>query len=578
MDSFHPQRVSVRRGGSWHLLGATVFLVALTGVLAGQSTGSEWRGVRFEPRGISLAGPGLSQHYLVLGVDQLGNEADVTHLCHITSSHPQIIAVDADNSVLTGKSPGRAEIRLTLSDVHDRVEVTVGEGRSEMGVNFSPNVVSILTTKGCNGAGCHGSPAGQNGFKLSLFGYDIGADHRMIVQGHDGRRVNLEHPERSLLLRKPTFQVAHGGGRLFDVDSEEYETISSWLQSGAILDGSGVRLEKLELHPVERILAGVGIGQRLAAMGRLSDGTTRDMTREVRYLSADKAVATVSPEGTIASRGRGLTTITARAMGKVATSQVGVIDKPAGNDFPSFKGNNFVDELVFAKLRKMNVRPAPLSSDEEFVRRVYLDAIGWLPTSEEVHEFVNDTQPGKRARLIDRLLERPEHASHWTVRFEDWLRNCQLHMQGRSMGVFKDWIREWLRTDRPYDEFVRRLLTSLGVTMRNPAANFWNPSADFMSKKFSVTKATPTVSRLFLGIRLECAECHNHPLENFTQDDFYGLAAFLARLRVKHGTGAYRRTWYLEESGEVEHPQTKRPVAPKLLAEATPEIPEEIDR
>ena len=180
---------------------------------------------------------------------------------------PQIITVDTDNLAVTGKSPGRAEIRLTLGDLHDSVEVAVGEGQSEMAVNFSPDVVSILTTKGCNGSGCHGSPAGQNGFKLSLFGYDIGADHQMIIHGHDGRRVDLEDPEQSLLLRKPTFQVAHGGGRLFDVDSEEYETITSWLQSGAPLDGSGVRLEKLTLYPPERILAGVGAGQRLVADG-----------------------------------------------------------------------------------------------------------------------------------------------------------------------------------------------------------------------------------------------------------------------------------------------------------------------
>ena len=578
MIRFHPQFVGVRGGGSRCLLWATVLLATLTVALGGQPRESRWKAVRFEPRGISLARAGLSQRYLVLGVDQLGNEADVAHLCSITSSHPQIVRLDTDNSVVAGKSPGRAEIRLTLGDVHESVEVTVGEGQSEMAVNFSPDVVSILTTKGCNGSGCHGSPAGQNGFKLSLFGYDIGADHQMIIQGHEGRRVDLEDPEQSLLLRKPTFQVAHGGGRLFDVDSEEYETISSWLQSGAPLDGSGVRLEKLELYPAAGVLAGIGAGRRLVAMGRLSDGTTRDMTREVRYLSADEAVATVSSEGSIAPKGRGLTTITARAMGKVATSQIGVIDKLAGDKFPSVQANNFIDEFVFAKLRRMNVRPAPLSSDEEFLRRVYLDAIGWLPTPEEVNEFVNDARPGKRARLIDRLLERPEHASHWTVRFEDWLRNCQLNMQGRSMGVFKDWIREWLRTDRPYDEFVRRLLTSLGDTMRNPATNFWNPSADFMSKQFSVNKATPTISRLFLGVRLECAECHNHPLENFTQDDFYGLSAFLARLRVKHGTGAYRRTWYLEESGEVEHPQTKRSVAPKLLADGTPEISEEVDR
>ncbi|MYB52248.1 MAG: DUF1800 family protein, partial [Acidobacteriia bacterium] len=174
--------------------------------------------------------------------------------------------------------------------------------------------------------------------------------------------------------------------------------------------------------------------------------------------------------------------------------------------------------------------------------------------------------------------ERPEHASHWTVRFEDWFRNCQLHSQGRSMGVFKDWVRDWLADDRPYDEFARELLTSTGDTMLNPAANFWHPATDFMLKEFSVTKVTPTVSRLFLGVRMECAECHSHPLENYTQDDFYGLAAFFARLRVKHGYGAYRRTWYVDEEGEVEHPATKRQVPPKFLGGPAPDIPKGRDR
>ncbi len=545
---------------------------------AGYARPGNWESLRFDPEGIVLAGPGLSQAFLVTAVDADGNESDVTLQSEITSSNPGVVEVDAGEGRLSGRAAGLAEIRVRFGALAIKTDVRVGARASEMAVSFSPDIVSILTLKGCNGSSCHGSPAGQSGFKLSLFGYDIAADHQMIVAEHDGRRVDLEHPEQSLLLRKPAFQVAHGGGRLTEADSEEYDAILSWLRQGAPFDTRGVQLERLELYPTERTLVGTGAAQRLVAVGRLSDGSSRDMTHEVRYFAGDDAVAEVDSTGLLAAAGPGLTTVMARAMGKVATSQFGVIDGLANSEYPTPEPRNLVDEEVFAKLRRMNVRPSELSSDREFARRVYLDAIGLLPTPQELREFLDDPRAEKRSRLVDRLLERVEHASHWTVKFEDWFRNCQLHMQGRSMGVFKDWVREWLEADRPYDDFVRALLTSTGDTILNPGANFWHPATDFMLKEFSVAKVTPTVSRLFLGVRMECAECHNHPLENFTQDDFYGLAAFFARMQVKHGYGEYRRTWYLDEQGEVEHPITKSQVAPKFLGGSTPTIPESADR
>lgn len=534
--------------------------------------------LRLEPANIVLAGPGLSQSVLVTALDSQGVEVDVSLACRITSSNPNAVSVDSADGRLVARAPGRSRIRVELGSLAAESEVRVGSRPSEMAVSFAPDIVSVLTLKGCNGSSCHGSPAGQNGFKLSLFGYDIGADHQMIVSAHEGRRVDLQRPEDSLLLRKPAFEVPHGGGRLLSVDSEEYEAILNWLRQGAPFDTRGVQLERLELYPRKRVLVGPGSQQRMVAIGRLSDGSTRDMTTEVRYFTADGSIAELSAKGTLAAAGPGLTTVMARAMGKVATSQIGVIDALAEPGFPSPPPHNFIDQAVFAKLRQMNVPPAGLSSDREFARRVFLDTIGLLPTTQELHAFLEDPRADKRSRLIDALLDRPEHASHWTVRFEDWFRNCQLHSQGRSMGVFKDWVRDWIRDDRPYDEFVRALLTSRGDTMLNPGANFWHPATDFMLKEFSVTKVTPTVSRLFLGVRMECAECHNHPLENFTQDDFYGLAAFFARLRVKHGYGEYRRTWYLDEEGEIEHPVTKRQVAPKFLGGASPEIPDGEDR
>ena len=534
--------------------------------------------VRLEPEGIVLAHPGASQHYIVSATDSKGSVTDVTHRCQVDSSAPETVEIDLENARIVGKSPGQAEIRVSWGKSTQVSHVIIGNRSHAMEISFSPEILSILTTKGCNGSGCHGSPAGQNGFKLSLFGYDAEADYQMIVNHHEGRRVNLKNPEESLILKKPSFTIPHGGGKVLPQDSEEYQTLLNWLKQGAQRSTSGVRLTKLELVPSKRVLEGKGLQLQAVVIGRLSDGTTRDMTREVRYSTNDDTVATLTLEGKIQAISPGLTTVTARAFGQVAAAQIGVAAKLEGQDNLLLTPRNFIDAHVFKKLHELNVSPAPLSSDQEFVRRVFLDTIGLLPTPAEVRQFLVDPRPDKRARLIESLLQRPEYASLWTVKFEDWFRNCQLNSQGRSMGTFKDWIYEWVAADRPYNEVVRDLLTSLGDTMLNPAACFWHPASDFMLKKFSVNKVTPTVSRLFLGVRLECAECHNHPLENLTQDDYYGMAAFFSQLRVKHGYGAYRRTWYLEEDGEIENPVKKQSAALKFLGGETPVLPAGTDR
>ncbi len=555
-----------------------LLLVILIDAAPGLASAPAWVSIQFEPKGLFLSNPGMQQSFLVTANDGHGNLADVTDRCRITSKDPDVVRVDSRSHRLSAEAPGIATIEVHLDHLVETVMVRVGERASEVAVRFAPDVVSILTTKGCNGSDCHGSPAGQNGFKLSLFGYDAEADHEAMVEADGGRRVDLQQPRESLILKKPTFAIPHGGGQILEADSEEYGMLLRWLQQGGRANTEGVRLTALELYPEERVLIGSSTLQRLVAVGRLSDGTTRDMTRDVRYQVGDSGVLEVSPEGTLATRGPGLTTVSARAMGKVATSQIGVVESLAGADYHLREGNNFIDELVYAKLRQMNVPSAEPTSDGAFARRVHLDTIGRLPTRQELAAFLDDSSRDKRSQLIDRLLARPEYASHWRVKFEDWFRNSQLNSQGRSMGVFKDWIKRWLSQDRPYDEVVRALLTSTGDTMINPAANFWHPATDFMLKEFSLTKMAPTISRLFLGVRLECAECHNHPLENLTQDDFYGFAAFLSQLQVKHGYGEYRRTWFLENRGEVEHPLTKEPMLPRVLGGQPQQIPEGVDR
>ena len=564
---------------AWNVARVIGVLLACAGVPA--FAGNGWVSIQFEPPGIVLQGAGASQKYIVTARDDQAHQADVTGSVDlaVVSSNPEIVAVDRDKGTLVGHAPGRATIEISFGDVKTSVPIEVRDQSHEMTVSFSRDVMSILTTKGCNGSACHGSPAGQNGFKLSLFGYVVAADHKMVVAENDGRRVDFDSPEESLLLQKPSFEVAHGGGQLMTPESDAYRTLLAWLEQRAPLDSDGPRMERLEMYPRERIIVRLERRQPLVVVGRFSDGSTRDMSDEVRFAVDNEAVVS-SPDtsGVVTSKGRGLTTVMARAVGKVATSQMIVIDAASGMEHIETPENNFIDGHIFNKLGQVNIAPYPLASDRMFIRRVFLDAAGRLPSPGEIEEFLDDPRTDKRGRLIDHLLDSPDYTSHWLVKFEDWFRNHQYNSQGRTNASFKKWIRQMVEEDWPYDETVRQLLTSTGDTTVHPAGNFWHPAMDFMLRTFEPRKITPTVTRLFLGVKLDCAECHNHPLENLTQDDFYGMAAFFTRLKVKHGYGQYRRIWYDERRGELLHPVTKEPVAPRFLDGTTPDIPERADR
>ena len=522
--------------------------------------------VVLEPDQIRLQRPGATQRFVILG----GTD------CRATSDDRSVVMVDEDR--LVARAPGSVLVEVQCADGSVQTRVEVGETGGTMSVGFERDLLSILTTKGCNSSACHGSPAGQNGFKLSLYGSDPRHDYDMILHGDGGRRISRDAPEESLLLAKPSFRIAHGGGHLMTAASDEYSTILAWLRQGAPYGSSSIRLERLEMHPGEHVLAGPDTHQPVVVVGRLSDGTSRDMTGEVHYSVDDEAVVVVDADGTVVSQGPGITTLMARALGKTATSQFIVISKAASASYRQRKPRNLIDEHVFRKLRRVNVEPFPLSDDRTFLRRVYLDATGVLPSPQETEDFLASEHTEKRRLLIDALLERGEYSTHWLVKFEDWFRNSQYYSQGRTNGSFKRWLHESIRDDWPYDETVRAMLTAVGDTTVRPAGNFWHPAIDFMLKTFEVEKAVPTITRLFLGQRLECAQCHNHPLENLTQDDFYGLAAFLARTRVKHGYGEYRRIWYNDRRGEIEHPVTKQTVAPQFLGGERPEIPDGLDR
>ena len=428
-------------------------------------------------------------------------------------------------------------------------------------LSFVKDIVPIFTKSGCANSNCHGSIRGQAGFKLSLFGYEPDLDYSAIVKAQDGRRINRADPAKSLILLKPTFSVPHGGGLRFNVGSLEYEAILDWLRDGATYDSAGSpRLKTLRVTPEEITLIGIGTKRQLVATGTYTDGSTEDLTRKVQYTANDESVVEVSPAGEIKTLRAGETAIMVRTLGKAVAARIAVVAQPPMANYPDVPRNNFVDDLVFAKLRRMNIVPSPLSSDNEFLRRVYLDTVGLLPTLDETRAFLDSKDPEKRAKLIDQLVDRPEFAEVWATRFADLFRTGLLDQGHKGGQLMYNWLRKSVREDKPYNQFATELLTASGQLKFNPTANFY-----YITEFSEPENIATNISQVFLGVRLECARCHNHPWEKWTQDDFWGFAAFFGRMGIKDTYENDESQVLLKVKGEVIHPKTKKAVAPKYL-------------
>jgi hypothetical protein len=401
--------------------------------------------------------------------------------------------------------------------------------------SFVNDVVPVLTRQGCNQGACHGKGSGQNGFRLSLRGYAPEQDHRWLTREFDARRIDPAHPERSLLLLKPTGQVPHEGGKLFAVGSREYDTLLAWITAGAPgPDASDPKVTRLEVNPGDVMLR-VGEAVPLTAVATFSDGSRRDVTWLTKFESNDPAVAEVAPDGRVTARRNGATAVRAAFQTEVAVAAFAVPSDRVVEESLYAARNNFIDDHVFAKLRDLRIEPSGLSSDAEFVRRVYLDACGILPTPDEVREFLADASPDKRARLIDRLLDRPEFVDYWTLFLSDLLQNRKErdHDVRGTKGVrqFHDWLRKQVEANRPWDELARDVLTATGPTTEHPAVGYFVVTVGEHREPHN-SEVAESVAQAFLGTRIGCARCHNHPLERYTQDDFYHFAAFFSRVRL----------------------------------------------
>ena len=401
--------------------------------------------------------------------------------------------------------------------------------------SFLNEVVPVLTKAGCNQGACHGKGAGQNGFRLSLRGYAPDQDYRYLTREFDGRRLDPAHPESSLLLQKATAQTPHEGGRLFAVGSPEYDLLLAWVKAGFPgPNPADPKVSKLELGPAAAVLK-PGETVPLAATATFADGSKKDVTWLTKFESNDAAYVEVSPAGKAKALRNGATAVRAMFQVEVAVTLLSMpYDRPV--DAARFEGrNNFVDDHVQAKLRELRIEPSDLCTDNEFVRRAFLDACGLLPTAAEVTAFVADRDPKKRDTLVAALLARPEFNDYWALQLGDLFQNRKErdHDVRGTKGVrqFHVWLREQVAANRPWDALARDVLTATGSNTQNPAVGYFVVTVG-EQRHGENSEAPESVAQALLGTRIGCARCHNHPLERFTQDDFYHFAAYFSRVKL----------------------------------------------
>jgi hypothetical protein len=503
-----------------------------------------------------------------------GRDLDVTAAVTYSVTDPRVARVAADGRVFPVGN-GTAEITATYEGQVVRVAVAAEHTDAPLPLNFANHVVPIFTKLGCNSGGCHGKIAGQNGFRLSLLGFDPRFDYDNLLKEARGRRVFPAAPEASLLLTKMTGTAAHGGGKKTEVGSEEYKVVRRWIASGLPYGGPGdPTVTKISVFPEARVIDRKG-RQQLAVLAHFSDGTVEDVTRRAQYESNDPDIAGVGEAGVVNTNAlTGQAAVMARFSGKVATFRA-VVPRP-GEPVPfDFPAQTVVDTHTAAKWRELNIAPSELCSDEVFVRRAYLDITGTLPAAEDVTDFAADRDPHKRDKLIDRLLETPEYAYFFANKWADILRVKRRGQPNRAYGTFAfhTWIREQVANDTPYDRFVRDIVCATGDEAKSP------PTVWYKEVR-TAENFVDDVSQVFLGQRLACANCHHHPYEKWSQDDYWGVAAFFGRVGTKNvpvpGAGnnpqTQRQVLFVRAAGAVQNKRTGQP-APMKPLDADPTDP-----
>jgi hypothetical protein len=530
--------------------------------------------LRVIPEKVSLWGVNASQRFLVLAKYNDGLERDITTDAQLSISSPTLGRLEdsrfhalADGSLtLTASYMGKsATSALSISGLTEKLPFS-----------YTRNIGGILTKRGCNSTTCHGSVKGKAGFKLSSDTEDPREDYRWIVEGGTYQvlsndrgaqhpRIDLKEPEKSLILQKPTMSIPHGGGLRFSVGSEDYQIILNWVKAGAPYgadDKSHVRITSVEVLPKQTVLDLRG-RQHLLVMARLSNGSDEDLTDQVMYVSNNPEVVKVNEAGLVQAAKAGETAVLIRAAGHALSAEFGVVQQAVAN-YPDVPRRNFIDEFIFSKLRKMNIVPSALSSDAEFLRRLCLDVAGTLPPPERVRQFVASRDPQKREKLIETLLNSPEYIDYWTFRFSDLLRVTQgATLAASTTQAYADWVRNSVAENKPYDQIARERIAGQGFSA---SVRDYYHVTDLLAPQAIMAEQL----RIFWGRRLDCAQCHNHPFENWTQSQFWGLTAFFGHVTEIRDYSAVIDSPHGGRQDENEHvkvlhPRTKEEVPATFL-------------
>lgn len=527
--------------------------------------------VRVAPAGINLSSKVDKQSFVVQAVLSDNTTRDVTAEAKLSFADGTVAKLAGLNVVPI--KDGQTKLKIAYGGREFQLPVAVTNAAHTPELSFYQDIVPVFTKAGCNTGGCHGAARGKDGFHLSLFGYDPDGDYFRVTREQIGRRINVALPDDSLILEKGSGRVAHTGNKLFEDTSPLYKTTRAWIAAGAKEDPKDIaKVTGIEIYPKQSVLTD-GARQRLTVRALYSDGTDRDVTELAAYSSNNDVATDVTESGTMIGKKSGEAFVMARFDAFTVGAQVLVVPATSNFKWPEIRENNYVDTLVNNKLKKIRITPSGLCDDRTFVRRVYLDMIGLLPEPATVQAFAANQDPGKRDKLIDELIKRPEFNDQWVMKFAELLqvRTENNNFLYKSAFQYFHWLKERFEENVPMDKLVKELLTSNGDTFANPAANFYKVETDTL-------KLTENVTQVFMGMRIQCAQCHNHPFDRWTMDDYYSFAAFFAQVGRKRGEDQRSSVVYNRNSGGVKHPVGNKDMKPKFLGDTMPEIKSGTDR
>ena len=535
------------------LITITALMASLTSVLCAELPADA--SIRVFPDVVVLDGGESSQGLLVSSIDSSGRARDLTRDAVYRPLSEQHFTVDATGRV-TAHHNGKAAIEVTAEGQTVRVPVTVRNADQSTYRHFNTDVAPILSRYGCNSSACHGKADGQNGFKLSVFGFDRHADYEALVREGRGRRVFLAAPDQSLLLGKASGMVPHGGGARLSVESREYRRIREWIAAGAKLDAQQPDVVSIEVFPRERIMA-FNSQQQILVTAVFDDGSRRDVTELARFRSNNDGMAAVDEHGLVeVGTATGHVAVMAEFLNHMETLQLLIPNPDMGDqiELTTTTSDGFVDRHVERRLKQLNITAAPLADDATFMRRAYVDIIGTLPTANEARQFLADESEGKRIALVNDLLDRPEYATYWALKWADILHVDRAILGHRRAYAYYRWIRENLESNRRMDEFARDITTANGLLDESPQGGFYQAVVEPGAR-------ASAFSQVFLGIRIDCAECHHHPFDRWSQQDYYSMTAYFARVSTK----PLGESLVMDNTVKIMHPRTGEEVVARPL-------------